>query len=1084
MASVVAVPESVLPSCAAKFGPSDRFVGMELARDRAVDLQDVDDDHAVARVAAHGLHYRVELQFYRDAAARRFRCSCRPTGGNAYCGHVYATLLALDDLLQSLDEIGAEIDGQAVPARPRRSGGRAPAWRQRIAPALHALPPTGVPVPLPIVEYYLERTDPDAPEPLRVEVRTRSRKKNGELSAPRVQRIEEDVLVHLPPADRQLLEWLRRDQERAGGNGYWYGAYGGSRRGGVAIGSPWFVPASALAPVLAHLAASGRVFAAPVPLRDEVARPLRVADGAPYEFELATAVRADGSALAHGLLRRGDRCFESNGFRFRDVDCVVVDGTLVRVECHGASSLQRVFAEGGPITLPAAELPQLLGELAVLPGAARFLRTCLDQLPKQPPTGVVMLTFPASVDAPLPAELQFDYGGTLLPDGDPRPLVAGGERPYARDPVTEATLRERAVAAGLEGAFGGGLQCARAALPEVTERLHASGLRVFAAGRRLRPFVSGRGSVGTGIDWFEVDGEVEFDGCTVSLPELLRGKVSLDGFVELGDGSTGLLPAHWLRRIEALRALGADVDGDAAVVRLPSSQALLLDALLSAREDESIAVDAKFAALRQRLREFERVTPAAPPKAFRGELRPYQCDGLGWLRFLQQFGLGGCLADDMGLGKTVQVLAHLCASRPRARKDRRPSLLVAPRSVLANWRAEAARFAPDLRVLDFSGPDRWSSDAAAAIDASDLVLTTYALVRADAVKFAETKRRFRYVVLDEAQAIKNADSQNAKAVRLLAADHRLALTGTPVENHIGELWSLFEFLNPGMLGRLPAFRALFGKDAGEAAMVQNRELVQRALRPVLLRRTKSQVLQDLPAKSEQTLWCELEAPQRKRYDALRRHYREELLSGAAAVEGPERFVVLEALLRLRQAACHEGLLDKRRHAAPSAKFDELLPRLEDLAAEGHKALVFSQFTTLLDLLEPRLRERELAFERLDGRTKNRAARIERFQQDPACPLFLISLKAGGFGLNLTAASYVFLLDPWWNPAVEMQAIDRVHRIGQRQPVFAYRVVCKDTVEERVLELQEQKKALCEAILGNDRSLLQDLTRQDLELLLG
>lgn len=289
-----------------------------------------------------------------------------------------------------------------------------------------------------------------------------------------------------------------------------------------------------------------------------------------------------------------------------------------------------------------------------------------------------------------------------------------------------------------------------------------------------------------------------------------------------------------------------------------------------------------------------------------------------------------------------------------------------------------------------------------------------------------------------------------------------------------------------MLGRLPAFRALFAKGLADEAMRGHRELVQRALRPVMLRRTKAAVLSDLPDKIEQTLWCELEPDQRQRYDQLAGHFRAELLDPGegGALGNQQRMVVLQALMRLRQAACHEGLLDPARRTAASAKFDVLLPRLAELVEEGHKVLVFSQFVTLLDLVAAQLDRRGIPCERLDGGTRDRDERVRRFQTDPACAVFLISLKAGGFGLNLTAADYVFLLDPWWNPAAELQAIDRAHRIGQRRPVHAYRIVCRGTVEERVLELQQKKRALCEAILGDDRSLLQDLTRADVELLLG
>ena len=343
--------------------------------------------------------------------------------------------------------------------------------------------------------------------------------------------------------------------------------------------------------------------------------------------------------------------------------------------------------------------------------------------------------------------------------------------------------------------------------------------------------------------------------------------------------------------------------------------------------------------------------------------------------------------------------------------------------------------------------------------------------------------RFDYVILDEAQAIKNAASESAKAARLLQADHRLALSGTPVQNHLGELWSLFEFLNPGMLGSAAAFG---GNGPGtRMADGETRAILGRALRPFILRRTKEQVARDLPVKTEQTLFCELDAAQRRLYDELRHHYRVSLLGriGRDGI-GRSKIQVLEALLRLRQAACHPGLLDRARRDEPSAKLDALLPQLADVREEGHKALVFSQFTSLLDIVRARLDRGGARYEYLDGKTRDRAACVERFQRDPDCLLFLVSLKAGGLGLNLTAAEYVFLLDPWWNPAVEAQAIDRTHRIGQTRPVFAYRLIAKDTVEEKILELQQTKRELADAIVSADESLIRTLTREDLELLLS
>jgi SNF2 family DNA or RNA helicase len=336
-------------------------------------------------------------------------------------------------------------------------------------------------------------------------------------------------------------------------------------------------------------------------------------------------------------------------------------------------------------------------------------------------------------------------------------------------------------------------------------------------------------------------------------------------------------------------------------------------------------------------------------------------------------------------------------------------------------------------------------------------------------------------VLDEAQSIKNAGSQAAKACRLLRARHRLALTGTPVENHIGELWSIFEFLNPGQLGsatRLKQF--LSGGRGGSSA-----EVVARAVRPFLLRRTKAQVLSDLPEKTEQTIFCELGESQRKAYDELREHYRLELSGRIGRMGmGKSRIAVLEALLRLRQTACHPGLVDPARIDEPGAKLETLLAQLEEVLDEGHKVLVFSQFTSFLAILRRQLDARSMPYEYLDGKTTDRQARVTHFQEDPECKLFLVSLKAGGQGLNLTAADYIYILDPWWNPAVEAQAVDRAHRIGQTRRVFAYRLIARDTVEEKIVALQDRKRELAESIVRADESLITSLTAEDVELLLS
>jgi SNF2 family DNA or RNA helicase len=308
------------------------------------------------------------------------------------------------------------------------------------------------------------------------------------------------------------------------------------------------------------------------------------------------------------------------------------------------------------------------------------------------------------------------------------------------------------------------------------------------------------------------------------------------------------------------------------------------------------------------------------------------------------------------------------------------------------------------------------------------------------------------------------------------------MSGTPIENHLGELWSIFEFLNPGMLGAGSVFKR--HTTGGGALEDGDRTLLAKSLRPFILRRTKAQVVKDLPEKTEQTLHCDMEPAQRAVYEQLRAHYRAALLRKESSELNRSKIEVLEALLRLRQAACHPGLIDTAKSAEPSAKLDMLLPQVAEVVEEGHKALVFSQFTSFLSIVRDRLDQEKLVYEYLDGRTRNRAERVERFQTDPACSIFLISLKAGGLGLNLTAAEYVYLLDPWWNPAVEAQAIDRSHRIGQTQRVFAYRLICRDTVEEKILELQQRKRDLADAILNADNRLIQNLTREDLEFLLS
>lgn len=668
-------------------------------------------------------------------------------------------------------------------------------------------------------------------------------------------------------------------------------------------------------------------------------------------------------------------------------------------------------------------------------------------------------------------ELEFDYSGALIPAGRTTPLAVSTELALVirRDPQAEAQADILLFELGFRESKDprvdpGTMELPPKRMAQVTRDLVQAGWRVEAEGKLIRPAGEFKLAVTTGIDWFELGGQVDYGGQSLSLPDLLAAARRGDSMVTLGDGSMGMLPEEWLKKYGLLTELGTSEDGN---LRFGQAQAGLLDALLAAQPE--IRVDEAFQKVRQSLHKFEGVQPMDAPAGFHGELRPYQREGLGWLDYLQKFDFGGILADDMGLGKTIQVLALLQKRRAR-RQAKGPSLAVVPRSLVFNWVQEATKFTPRLRVLDYTGTGRHALRE--TFRDHDLVITTYGTLRTDIAEL--TQFQFDYVILDEAQAIKNAESQAAKAARLLQGRHRLAMSGTPIENHLGELWSIFEFLNPGMLGAGSVFKRHADGD---------RALLAKSIKPFILRRTKAQVVQDLPEKTEQTLHCDMEPAQRKVYEELRAHYRQALLRKDSAELNRSKIEVLEALLRLRQASCHPGLIDPTRVGEPSAKLDMLLPQLAEVIEEGHKVLVFSQFTSFLSIVRSRLDEEKITYEYLDGRTRNRADRVERFQNDPDCHLFLISLKAGGLGLNLTAADYVYLLDPWWNPAVEAQAIDRSHRIGQTQRVFAYRLVCRDTVEEKILELQQKKRELADAILNADNRLIQNLTRDDLEFLL-
>jgi superfamily II DNA or RNA helicase len=974
----------------------------------------------------------------------------------------------------------------ALAANPDRVAG----WRGRIE-RLASIPfGTRAPGGLPPLLYLLDPAEIRATQQVRVLFARRSLRRDGKPGALLPARISvETIGVASTPAEASALAQLLTLAQTEAVLGQ--GAYGYSyaRDPSRILSSAVVVPTALLDPVLPRLAATGRLAIAPAePIWGASAQAepqlLQLDDGPPWQLRLELGADPVGGYALRGSFRR-----DAATLAIEEVTLVLAGGflvegsTLARAEVGGSVSAIAELKRGA-LRIPERDLDAAIAQIATAPGLH-----AIELAPEVPWTeragsAVPRLRFEGVDGSSRTLEAQLDFGyGDLFVDADAVVAKVPDLRTRTllmRDEAFEAGAMVALGALGFRLAGRGqSLDPARVEVPAsdfeaAARELLAKGWILEVDGARLRSAGRSAAKLRSGVDFFELEGAVDFDGTAVPFPALLAAVREGSRFVRLGDGSRGLLPRAWLERSAGLAAC-AEVGGD--ILRFGRAQVGILDALLEAQDEAR--VDRRFAAMRKKLARFEGIVAAEAPATFRGTLREYQREGLGWLHFLRDFELGGCLADDMGLGKTVQVLG-LLAGRAKGRRGGkrmpRTSLVVAPKSVVHGWIDEAARFAPALRVLHYEGSHR--AALRERFDQHDLVVASYGTLLRDVEHLAAL--RFDYAILDEAQMIKNAASRTARAVKALHADHRLALTGTPVENHLGELASLLEFLNPGMLGRTRGFAALMGGRQDSAAIA----VLARTLRPVLLRRTKAQVLAELPAKTETTILCDLEGQQRRDYDELRRHY-QSALSERIERDGLARtkIHVLEALLRLRQAACHPALIDPSRSAESSAKLDVLFEQLDEVLDEGHKALIFSQFTRLLARVKGRLDQREIPYAYLDGRTRDRKERVARFQEDPDCRVFLISLKAGGTGLNLTAADYVFLLDPWWNPAVETQAIDRAHRIGQARPVFAYRLVARNTVEERILELQAHKRALAGSIFASEESLVASLDAEDLRRLL-
>lgn len=1069
--------------------PQNEQRGEVLLIDDRVQIISAGRGHLRAGVADGERRYTVSINW--ETPDIRLSCACGAVNGHI-CPHVWAAALAAEEsgLLDAdgedddsptftlLKQMAAALQPQ-VPARPKPE----PKWKRDLDAMTRLTPASGDPKEAwPASRqllYVIDRYATLEGKGIQLETFTRERRKDGEWAKPKAFKLGREKIDRLPESDDRVIAAMlcgATSPTPYYGYSYYYDRQAGSD-------SFKLDPNLSLA-VLPLLGRSGRLFLRPNHLDPDMLQPLGWGSDTRWSFTLDVELNsARKEYVVQGILERdGERrplaqptLLTQGGLVFWDKSVEPLDdggafNWIVYLRGAGTMRIPQTAGMEFSKTLyraqsrPPIRLPQEIQLQEV-----RVPAKCCLKLRAPKPNGY---------DKKLIAQLQFDYQG-IRASAEDRQSILSDDKVILRDVSTEALAMARLGQLGFRNSYiyesrSHQLTLTPSKLAKTVSALVQEGWQVEAEGKLYRQPGAFNIEVTSGIDWFELHGKVQFGDQVATLPQLLTALRKGDSFVQLGDGTVGMLPEEWLKKYGQLAGMGKE-EGDH--LKFARAQVGLLDALIAAQPEARC--DEVFEKTRQMMRSFEGIKALAPHEKFKGTLRPYQSEGLGWLAFLRDFSFGGCLADDMGLGKTVQVLAMLQSRKMSANGDALPTLIVVPRSLVFNWMSEAEKFAPELRVLDHSHTAR--TRAGDHFADYDIVLTTYGTLRRDAAYLKDIE--FDYVILDEAQAIKNGTSDSAKAARLLKARHRLALSGTPVQNHLGDLWSLFEFLNPGMLGTssvLTGAASLTKAVDGETKMI-----LARALRPFILRRTKEQVAKDLPEKLEQTIYCELEPEQRKAYNDLKEYYRASLLD-LVATQGinKAKIQILEALLRLRQAACHPGLIDKSKTGAGSAKLDMLLERLEEIAEEGHKALVFSQFTSFLDIVKKRLDKLKIKYEYLDGKTKDRQERVNRFQTTDKCKLFLISLKAGGVGLNLTSADYVFLLDPWWNPAVEAQAIDRTHRIGQTKKVYACRLIARDTVEEKVLQLQKSKKDLADAIISADNSVISTLGKAELELLLS
>ncbi|MBK6265150.1 DEAD/DEAH box helicase family protein [Marivirga sp. S37H4] len=575
----------------------------------------------------------------------------------------------------------------------------------------------------------------------------------------------------------------------------------------------------------------------------------------------------------------------------------------------------------------------------------------------------------------------------------------------------------------------------------------------------------------SGINWFNAEVDVKFGKQKASLKKIHLAVKNKRNYVLLDDGTQGIIPKEWIEKFKQY-FIAADISDDDHL----TLQKVNFSQIEELFEEEMLdnSVKRELALYREKAEDFTKIQKVKVPAGLNGKLRGYQKEGLNWLNFLDDFNFGGCLADDMGLGKSVQIIAFVLLQKQK--RGQNTNLLVVPTTLIFNWKAEIEKFAPDLKVLILRGPER--SRETTHYANFDIILTSYTTLLTD-VNFLKSYI-FNYIFLDESQQIKNPESQRYKAVKLLQSRNKIAITGTPVENNTFDLYSQFSFACPGLLGSKRYFKEIYSAPIDQFKDSKRAQDLQQKIRPFLLRRTKREVAKELPEKTETILYCEMQEQQRAIYDAYEKEFREYISAKNEEELDKNRMNVLRGLTKLRQICNSTKLLSDGTFAEehPSAKIEALMEQIEDNAPH-HKMLVFSQFVSMLSLIQVELQEKGIGYVKLTGSTKNREVVVEQFQKQHNIRVFLISLKAGGTGLNLEQANYVYLVDPWWNPAVENQAIDRVHRIGQVKNVTVIRMICPDTVEEKIMRLQAGKKQLAGELIVEDASFLKSLNKQEL-----